>query len=348
MKKKKLPTVSVVIAAYNAETTIARVLASIRNQDYPQTLVDITIVDGGSKDRTLEIAKKYTTSIISVDPARQNAEYNKCIGVHRAKGELLFLVDHDNVLPTESVLRRMVQPLLNHPEVVGVETLRYHYDPKASLLDRYFALFGAGDPLAWYLGKADRLSFLYDRYNLAGRARDMGEYYLVTFSPDRISTLGANGFIIRRSLLMKHAQVDPQHFYHIDVNVDLIRKGYNTYAFIKDGILHLSGYKNLWSFLSRRKLFMEQFHLSSTGITARVERRYSVYEPKDKWKLFWFILISLTIIIPLTDSIRGFRKIHDPAWFLHPFLCFVLVILYGWIIMKHQFRLMVKSLAHEV
>ncbi len=348
MKKKKLPTVSVVIATYNAEKTIHRVLDSILNQDYPQTLVDVIVVDGGSKDRTLEIAKKYETSIISVAPARQNAEYNKCIGIHRAKGELLFLVDHDNVLPTVSILRRMVQPLLDYSKVIGVETLRYHYDPKAFLLDRYFALFGAGDPMAWYLGKADRLSFLYDRYNLAGRAHDMGAYYLVTFSPDHIPTLGANGFIIRRSLLMKHAQVDPQHFYHIDVNVDLIRKGYNTYAFTKDGILHLSGYKNLWSFLSRRKLFLEQFHLSSTGITARDERRYSVYEPKDKWKLFWFVLISLTIIIPLIDSIRGFRKIHDPAWFLHPFLCFVLVVLYGWIIIKHQFRSIMKSLVHMV
>lgn len=348
MKKKILPTVSVVIATFNAEKTLPRVLDSIRVQDYPPGLVDITIVDGGSKDRTLEIAKKYTQSIISVDPAKQNAEYNKCIGIHQAKGELLFLIDHDNVLPTALVLRHMVQPLLDYPAVVGVETLRYHYDLNASLLDRYFALFGAGDPLAWYLGKADRLSFLYDRYNLAGRTRDMGAYYLVTFSPDHIPTLGANGFIVRRALLMKHAKVDPQHFYHIDVNVDLIRKGYNTYAFTKDAILHLSGYKNLWSFLSRRKLFLEQFHLSSAGMTARAERRYSVFEPKDKWKLFWFVCISLTIIIPLADSIRGFRKIHDPAWFLHPFLCFVLVVLYGWIIIKHQFRLLATSLMEKV
>lgn len=342
MKKKILPTVSVVIATFNAEKTLPRVLDSIRAQDYPPGLVDLIIVDGGSQDRTLKIAKKYTQSIISVDPAKQNAEYNKCIGIHKAKGELLFLVDHDNVLPTAFVLRHMVQPILDYPDVVGVETLRYHYDPNASLLDRYFALFGAGDPLAWYLGKADRLSFLFDRYNLAGQARDMGAYYLVTFSPDRIPTLGANGFIIRRSLLMKYAKVDPQHFYHIDVNVDLIRKGFNTFAFTKDSILHLSGYKNLWSFLARRKLFLEQFHLSSDGMTARPERRYSVFEPKDKWKLFWFVCISLTIIIPLADSIRGFRKIHDPAWFLHPFLCFVLVVLYGWIIMKHQFLLLVK------
>lgn len=344
MKKKKFPTVSVVIATYNAEKTISRVLDSIRSQDYPQILVDVTIVDGGSKDRTLEIAKTYHTAVISVDPKKQNAEYNKSIGVARASGELLFLVDHDNVLPHKLLLRRMVQPLLDHPDVVGAETLRYHYDPNASLLDRYFALFGAGDPLAWYLGKADRLSFLYDRYNLAGQARDMGAYYLVTFSPNRIPTLGANGFIIRRLLLMKHAQVDPQHFYHIDVNVDLIRKGYNTYAFIKDSILHLTGYNNILNFLRRRMLFMEQFYMSETRIMKKKNRRYSVYESKDTKKLLWFILISLTWVVPFIDSIRGYKKIKDIAWFLHPMLCFFLVILYSSVMIKYQGIFLIKKI----
>ena len=31
---------------------------------------------------------------------------------------------------------------------------------KSSLIDRYFGLFGAGDPLAFYLGKSDRLSYM--------------------------------------------------------------------------------------------------------------------------------------------------------------------------------------------
>lgn len=343
MKKKKFPTVSAVIATYNAEKTISRVLDSIRSQDYPQTLIDIIIVDGGSKDRTLEIAKKYTQSIISVDPAKQNAEYNKCIGIHRAKGELLFFIDHDNVLPTALVLRHMVQPLLDYPAVVGAETLRYHYDPNASLLDRYFALFGAGDPLAWYLGKADRLSFLYDRYNLAGQARDMGAYYLVTFSSDRIPTLGANGFVVRRALLMKNAKVDPQHFYHIDVNVDLIRKGYNTYAFIKDSILHLTGYNNIINFFRRRMLFMGQYYISETGIMKKKNRRYSVYESRDTIKLFWFILISLTLVVPFIDSMRGYKKIKDIAWFLHPMLCFFLVILYSSVMIKYRGMFLIKK-----
>ncbi len=337
-----LPRISVVIATFNSQATIARCLRSIRTQNYPQRLINIIIADGGSRDNTKEIVQHYQIEWIEIDAVKQNAEYNKSIGIQKAKGEILFLLDHDNILPHKNWLRRLVIPFRKHPEVVGVETLRYHYDPKTGLLDRYFALFGAGDPLAWYLGKADRLSFIYDHYHLFGEAKDYGEYYLVKFKVNEIPSLGANGFLIRRQLLMKHAQVAPGKFFHIDVNVDLIKQGFDTYAFVKDSVLHLTGYGNVWNFLKRRMLFMEQYHLSSSGLIRQSVRRYSIFEQRDLAKLIWFVLISLTVFIPLYDSFRGFRKIRDLAWFLHPLLCFSLVFLYGWVIIKHQTKFYVK------
>jgi len=321
---KSLPTVTAIIATYNGQNTIGKCLNSLRNQDYPQDKIDIIIIDGSSKDDTLEIAKKFGVSVIIVSSKLQNAEYNKGVGVRKAKGDLLLMIDHDNVLPHNKWLVKMVEPLINNSDVVAVETLRYHYDPKASLLDRYFALFGTGDPLAFYLGKADRLSFIYENYNLHGDYEDKGNYYLVQFAPEKVPTLGANGFLIRRKILVENARIDEEHFFHIDVNVDLIRKGFNKYAFIKDDIIHLTGYKNISRFLYRRKLFMEQFHIKRHS-----NRRYSVYTPKDKLKLFVFILYALTFVKPFYDSIRGYIKIQDFAWFLHPFLCFTLLLIYA-------------------
>ena len=65
---------------------------------------------------------------------------------------------------------------------------------------------------------------MYDTYNLMGVPQEFPDYYKVTFSPLAIPTLGANGYIVRRAILMKHAE-HIQGIFHIDVNVDLIRKG---------------------------------------------------------------------------------------------------------------------------
>lgn len=329
MKAKINPTITVIIATYNSENTIERCLASIRNQEYPQDKMRILIADGGSTDTTLQLVKKYDVAVINVPKDKQNAEYNKGVAVRRATGDLLLMVDHDNVLPHKQWIKKMVQPLLENDTVVAVETLRYHYDPNGSLLDRYFALYGAGDPLAFYLGKADRLSHMTSEYNLFGRAVDKGEYYIVTFKPDKIPTLGANGFLIRRKVLEENAKIDEDHFFHIDVNVDLIKKGFNTYAFTKDDIIHLTGYKNISSFLYRRKLFMEQYHIKSHSA-----RRYSVYMPQDKWRLLLYILYAATFIKPTLDALRGYVTIRDGAWFLHPFLSFSLLVIYSYVILN--------------
>jgi glycosyltransferase involved in cell wall biosynthesis len=336
MKKlHKYPTISVVIATHNSARTIGRCLEAIRSQKYPQKKIDIIISDGGSTDNTRDICEKYNVRWISVDIHKQNAEYNKAIGISKAKGTFLFLLDHDNIICHDDWLIHMLQPLLSDNKIIASETLRYAYDPNASLVDRYFGLFGAGDPLAFYLGKTDRLSYMFDTYNLMGFAQEYHDYYKVIFAPGEIPTLGANGYIVRRKILMKNSGADPDHFFHIDVNVDLIKNGFNTYAFVKEDILHLTGYASVWSFLKRRILFMRQYHMGSSGLSAQSLRRYSVYEPGDIWKLAWFVFISLTGIIPLFDSIRGYRKIRDSAWFLHPFLCWCIVILYSWVVITH-------------
>lgn len=323
--KKKL-SITVIIPTFNSSRTIKTCLESVRNQNYPQEKVEILIVDGGSSDETLQIVKNYKVKVIKVPSNLQNAEYNKGVGVNKAKNEILFLLDHDNVLPHKKWFIKMIIPFLENAEIVGVEPLRFYYDPKMNILDRYFALLGGNDPVAYYLGKDSHLSWAYDRYNLSGKSVDKGDYYLVKFSPDKIPALGGNGAAIRRTLLLKEAQADPAHFFHIDVHVDMIKKGFNTYGFFKDSIIHLTNNKVI-PFLLRRKYFVEKYHFEDIGIG---KRRYSVFEQqRDMGKLILYIIFSITFIIPFYDALRGYIKVHDKAWFIHPFMCFATLFVYG-------------------
>lgn len=332
----KIPSISSVIATYNSTRTIERCLRSIQAQRYPKHKIEIIVADGGSTDKTVEIAKRFGAKVITIDPKKQNAEYNKSIGIKNAKNELLAMIDHDNVLPHPNWLSKMVRPFIEHKEVVGVETLRYAYDPNESLLDRYFALFGTGDPFVWYLGRADRLSYMFDRYNLAGEILSDREYYVVRFSIDRIPTIGANGFIVRREILMKNAQATPGKYFDMDVNVDLIKNGFDTYAFVDDAILHLTGYGNIWSYLKRRMLFMNQYHMGEKSRERTRVRRYEIFTKKELWRLVMAIMYCVTLVVPLYDSVKGYRKIKDIAWFLHPLMGVGFTVLYSWVIIRHK------------
>ena len=327
------PKISVLIATFNSERTLKKCLQSLYQQNYPTKQIELIIADGGSTDDTLIIAQQYKAKIVRVPKEKQNAEYNKGYGLQYVTGEYILFIDHDNIIPHKEWLKKMLKPLLENQDLVASEPLRYHYHPSFSLLDRYFALFGINDPVPYYLGKADRMDYFHSAYNLIGKAEDKKNYYLVTFdekNPKQIPTLGANGFLIRKKVLDK-AQTSPGKYFHIDINVDLIKLGYNQYAFIKDDIIHLTN-SQFFNFLQRRAQFVDQFYMNNFSA-----RRYSVYYPEDKWKLFIFIIYSITIIKPLIDSLRGWFKIKDIAWFIHPLMCFTIVCLYGYAMIKRSF-----------
>jgi len=322
----KQPQISVVIATYNSERTLEQCLTSLEAQKYPKDKMELIIADGGSRDKTLKIARQFGAKILHVPADKQGAEYNKAYGLNKAKGKYLLCIDHDNILPHPQWLKNMIYPFSQHLNLVAVEPLRYHYQPDLSLLDRYFALFGVNDPLPYYLGKADRMDHFHDKYNLLGQALDKGKYYFVKFDqdrPKRIPTLGANGFLIRKScfLISRH---QPGEYFHIDINVDLVALGYVQYAFIKDSIIHLTN-SEFFNFILRRAHFMSKYYFADFS-----KRRYSVFDIKnDGLKLFLFIFYALTIIKPFIDSVRGYLRIRDTAWFLHPFMCLAMVFVYG-------------------
>lgn len=328
MDKKDLLTISAVIATFNSEFTIQLCLENLFNQDYPKEKLEVIIADGGSTDKTLSILSKFNVKIIKIPKGQQEAEYNKGVGISKAKNEILLLIDHDNILPHKNWLRNMVKPLIENKEITGVEVLRFNYNPKDNILDRYFALIGGVDPVPYYLGKDAKLSWAFDKYNLLGTAKDLGDYYLVKFEKEKIPTLGANGFMIRRELLLKYAKADPNNFFHIDVNYDLINKGFNTYAFIKDDIIHYKKTKfmEFIKFLIRRKKIMEIQYFESLK-----RRRYAVFmSSQDKVGIIKYVFYTVTLIKPTYDSLRGFLKVRDSAWFLHPFVCVSFLIIYSW------------------
>ncbi len=335
-KRNNLPSVSVVTATRNSMRTIEQCLQSIRSQDYPKEKIEIIVADGGSTDGTQAIAKKYGARLYAIDPATQNAEYNKSIGISHAKNDIIVMIDHDNILPHRRWLKGMVRPFIESPDVVGVETLRYLYEPHGTLLDRYFALFGSGDPLIWYLGKTDRLSYMYDRYRLSGTVLKDSPYYVVRFTEQNMPTIGANGFLVRRDKLFAYADIRPGYYFDMDVNIDLIRAGFATFAFVNEGIIHRTGYGSIWYYFKRRMLFMEQYHLAGEKDQRDQRRRFHMVSKRNVWQLIGAIGLCITIIIPLWDSIRGWLRVRDRAWFLHPVMAIGFVFAYSWVIMKHR------------
>jgi O-antigen biosynthesis protein len=88
------PRVSVVVCAYDAERTIDRCLTSLAALDYPD--YEVVVVNDGSRDRTLEIAERYSFCRIISQPNR-GLSVARNVGAEAATGDIVAYTDSDCV-----------------------------------------------------------------------------------------------------------------------------------------------------------------------------------------------------------------------------------------------------------
>ena len=119
MKKNK-PLLSVIIPTYNSEETLGLCLKALREQTLDQDQVEILVIDGGSIDKTKEIAKEYN-SIIIENPKRLPI-YAFELGFIHAKGSYIFKIGSDEVHLNENSLQQKIELFENNKELNCIGT----------------------------------------------------------------------------------------------------------------------------------------------------------------------------------------------------------------------------------
>lgn len=97
-----LPTVCVVIPAYNSESTLSRALDSVAKQTLAPS--EIIVVDDASSDSTAQLAENYQRAPVKVIrmPTNVGASGARNEGVRRASADLIAFLDADDEwLPTK-------------------------------------------------------------------------------------------------------------------------------------------------------------------------------------------------------------------------------------------------------
>jgi len=272
---QKRPPLSIIIVTLNSQRTLRQCLRYIEKQNYSE-IKEVLIVDGGSSDETKKIARLSNLPIKIIDGGyRDNQEARRALGVEKAKSELCAFIDSDNYILDRNWLKDMIEPFMKNNSIIASQTLRYAVPKKASILNRYFGLIGAADPVAYYLGKDDRLSWSFENWNLLGNVIEENEkYYVIEFQQDQYPTVGCNGVLFRRSILMKSKWKKPEDYIHTDVFIDIGKLGFNKFAIVKNEIYHNTA-DNIWNFFAKRRRYMRIYHqkLNKT-------RRHLIFDPK--------------------------------------------------------------------
>lgn len=111
--------ISLITVSYNAEKTIEKTIQSVLNQDYAD--VEYIVIDGLSKDGTMEIVNRYKDKIAVVKSEKDKGMYdgiNKGIGI--ATGDIIGILNADDVFATNDILSQIAKAFHSNTKTEAV------------------------------------------------------------------------------------------------------------------------------------------------------------------------------------------------------------------------------------
>jgi glycosyltransferase involved in cell wall biosynthesis len=293
------------MATLNASRTLEKALQAIRNQEYPRDLVEILVVDGGSKDETRSIALKYGARI--VENPRVEPVSAKLIGLKEATGDYLIYCDADEVMENPQALVKRHRAFAENPEVKIVFASGYRSPPAAPFVSCFINEFGDPFSMFYYRLSKDFRFFDHDIEPMARIDRDTLDYCVYRLIPGARQPIMENaalanaidlGFFRENYPELLDKSWGPVHFFYHMQNKT------KSFAITKDdAVIHYSS--DQWAGYLRKikwRILNNIFFKDDMGASGFLGREK--FEAGSQMRKWLFLPYALLILPAFVDSIR--------------------------------------------
>lgn len=313
------PVVTVIVATFNSEKTLPLVFEGLNKQTYPRQKIEILIVDGGSQDNTLKIARKNKSKIIK-NP-RTEPVFAKYLGYIKARGKYIIYLDHDEVLENNESIMLKYAIFKKNPLIHAVLGSGYKSPKGYAFINNYINEFG--DPFSFFIYRLSKnadffLSSMKRRYKCVFEDRESVIFDLSNITRLPIIELCAAGSMVDKIFMQKHfpatmkkPELIPHFFY-------LMQKSFPTIAITKqDALIHYSS-DTLAKYLNKLRWRIKNniYHVKDMGQSGfRGREKYG--SMVARYKKFLYLPYVYTLIFCLLDAVKLSITRKDMRYFLH-------------------------------
>ena len=129
---------SIIIPTYNAQNYLPKLLDSLKKQTFKD--FELIIIDSSSKDKTVEIAKKYTDKIIVIPQNDFDHGGTRAKAAQLAKGNVLVFLTQDALPYNEYTIDNIGTPFFKDPKIGAAYGRQIPYED-TNLFGKHLRLF---------------------------------------------------------------------------------------------------------------------------------------------------------------------------------------------------------------
>lgn len=142
--------ITIITVCYNSETTIRKTIESVLSQNYQN--IEYIIIDGASKDNTINIIGEYKERIDNFISEKDNGIYdaiNK--GISMAKGEIVGILNSDDIFYDNDTISCIAEKFNNNIDLESIIGDIVFVKPNGKLHRHYSAFKWTPRKFAWGL-----------------------------------------------------------------------------------------------------------------------------------------------------------------------------------------------------
>ncbi len=318
----KYPLISIITPTLNAEKYLVNFFECLNKQTYPKNKIEVVVADGGSVDKTIDIAKKYKA--IVVNNPYVMGQPGVYVGMKNAKGELLMVLPGDNIFKQNNAIEKIVN-VFNDGDIYAAFP-KHVSNKKDSLFTKYINTFT--DPFNHFL------------YGNASNARTFKKIYKTVKHNNLFDVYDYKTYPIKPILGVTQAFTVKKGFIKLwkDINDDInpvydLIKTNKKIAYVHSVDLYHHTVRDINHFFRKQRWAAKNaLEVKDYGV---ISRKINLSK-NQKIRMYIFPVYALSIIFPLLRAIIGYLTDRELIWFFHPVISFISAsaIIYEWILYR--------------
>ncbi|MCL2222432.1 MAG: glycosyltransferase [Oscillospiraceae bacterium] len=337
MQDTSRPVLSVIIPTFNSEETLKVTLNSLRMQTFPWEHMEIFVIDGGSSDRTLDIAKSFNVIVLE-NPQRLPA-YAIELGFKHANGHYMLRLDSDESFVDECQLEKRFALFDKNPSVkcMGSDKLVSPKFDRKNFSRSYLNIFG--EPFSAFVYRKKESIIATYRKKIIARG-DGGSCVLKINKNEPYPILDAGATLFSMDYINEHFSKEAKSVDFVLQAAEQIILKTGVVGFIEgDYVVHLpkasfKGYLGKIKFRIINNIYDQKIS-GYTNVAKNV--------PILSRRKYLFVLYSLTMICPIFHSFFYSIRHKDPTLLAHFLYTMYTIIMIAYYMCKKLLRLPIKG-----